>query len=232
MANTTEEIMKQMFETINTNYIEAIEANNDKFSEILSQLTTIELFSTYTKNIKIQDVMNEVFHDMVSSIYMSCNGMYRNAFVCLRSAIELSLSCVYFMDHNYEFMLWQLDEYDVKWSVLSNRETGVLSEKYLKLFIKEKDFNSIITKTEELYRMCSQYVHGKYLFMQTNLLKHPLQYNSDNFNQWYGYWLEEIKIISVIWTIRMHEDISSIDKIGKEKLKENMYDFNLGGMIE
>ena len=223
--------MQRMFTALNSNYTEAIEKNTGQFSRILLELNTIENFKEILENEKIKNVLNEVFHDLISSVYMASNGMYRNAYICLRSAIELALSLLYFMDHNYDFLLWQKNNYDVKWSVLNNNEVGVLSNKYLNLFVDGIDFSEFIKKVELVYHSCSEYVHGKYEFMQTNFMNMPIKYDEENFKKWGDCWIEEVKMINVLFSIRLNNNIKNLKSETIRQLKEDAIDMDLRGLI-
>ena len=134
LENTTSEIMQRMFASLENNSRVAVEKNKKIYSQIIMYLNSVEGFCDLLENEQIKLVMNEVCYDLISSVYMASNGMYRNAYICLRSAIELALAVLYFLDHNFDFLLWQENQYDVKWAVLNNKEQGVLSNRYLNLF--------------------------------------------------------------------------------------------------
>lgn len=81
-----------------------------------------------------------------------------------------------FLDDSFQVFL-KSDKYDVKWSVLNNRELGVLSNKYFNLFCEtEADFTDFIERVENIYHNCSEYVHGKFSFMQTNCMNTAIKY--------------------------------------------------------
>lgn len=103
MENTTSEIMQRMFASLENNSRVAVEKNEKIYSQIIMYLNSVEGFCDLLENEQIKLVMNEVCYDLISSVYMASNGMYRNAYICLRSAIELALAVLYFLDHNFDF---------------------------------------------------------------------------------------------------------------------------------
>ena len=107
MENTTNVIMQRMFSSLEINYRTAICENEEVYMQVIMYLNSVEKFSTLVEDEQIVLVMKEVCHDLISSVYMASNGMYRNAYICLRSAIELALAVLYFLDHNFDFLLWK-----------------------------------------------------------------------------------------------------------------------------
>lgn len=157
--------MQRMFSSLETNYRTAISENEEVYMQVIMYLNSVEKFCALVEDEQIVLVMKEVCHDLISSVYMASNGMYRNAYICLRSAIELALAVLYFLDHNFDFLLWKQNKYDVKWSVLNNRELGVLSNKYFNLFCEtEADFTDFIERVE-IY-----IIIARNMFMENSLL--------------------------------------------------------------
>lgn len=230
-GNDTEIIMSKMFDVLHENYKEAVEQNGSVFSQILISLSTAEGFCELIENINLQLVIQEVYHDLLSSVYMAANGMYRNAYICMRSALELTLAVLYFMDHNFDFLLWKQNLYDVKWSTLSDKEKGVLSNRYLGLFVENVDFSLFIENVETMYHICSEYVHGKYEFMQTNFMNMTVKYDTGSFSKWNEYWFKEVKLINCLLSIRLNSKLNQLRPEITYQLKEDAKDMNIGGII-
>lgn len=222
MENTTNVIMQRMFSSLEINYRTAICENEEVYMQVIMYLNSVEKFSTLVEDEQIVLVMKEVCHDLISSVYMASNGMYRNAYICLRSAIELALAVLYFLDHNFDFLLWKQNKYDVKWSVLNNRELGVLSNKYFNLFCETKaDFTDFIERVENIYHNCSEYVHGKFSFMQTNFMNTAIKYEPSVFKAWSEDWVEEVKVIILLFAVRLCKRVDELDGETKKQLLED-----------
>ena len=233
LENTTSEIMQRMFASLENNSRVAVEKNEKIYSQIIMYLNSVEVFCDLLENEQIKLVMNEVCYDLISSVYMASNGMYRNAYICLRSAIELALAVLYFLDHNFDFLLWQENQYDVKWAVLNNKEQGVLSNRYLNLFCESNtDFGRFIEKVEDIYHNCSEYVHGKYSFMQTNFMQTKIKYDSSIFKEWSENWFDEVKVITLLLAIRLHKKLGELNDEIKKQLAEDAKDYELRGVFD
>ncbi len=232
MENTTNVIMQRMFSSLETNYRTAISENEEVYMQVIMYLNSVEKFCALVEDEQIVLVMKEVCHDLISSVYMASNGMYRNAYICLRSAIELALAVLYFLDHNFDFLLWKQNKYDVKWSVLNNRELGVLSNKYFNLFCEtEADFTDFIERVENIYHNCSEYVHGKFSFMQTNCMNTAIKYEPSVFKAWSEDWVEEVKVIILLFAVRLCKRVDELDGETKKQLLEDAKDFELRGVF-
>jgi hypothetical protein len=129
--------------------------------------------------------------------------MYRNAFICLRSALELGLSFFYFVDNNFRYLQWKKNDFDMKWSLLQDNEVGILSKKYMKLFKNNFKEEIFIEEVQEVYRSCSEYVHGKYEFMHT-LHSQQILFDQGKFEEFAKTFLKVTKLIIVYMVIRFN----------------------------
>ena len=86
------------------NISKSIKENDKKLSEISLNIEVIEEITSRINN-DTQIILKEIIHDLISGLYSGLQALYRNAYISLRSGIELSLTYVYFLDHNYEYLL-------------------------------------------------------------------------------------------------------------------------------
>jgi hypothetical protein len=110
----------------------------------------------------------KMFENAAQEIDVSClsllSGLYRKAFVSLRLSMEMSFGAVYFSVHKLEYLEWQKGEKDIVWSVIIDKENGVLSKRFSNAFFPElsEEITKMNRETGELYRLLSEYVHGNY----------------------------------------------------------------------
>lgn len=197
----------------------SLKENNKKLDKVSLNIEIVEEIAANI-NSEPQIILKEVIHDLISALYSGLQALYRNSYISLRSAIELSLVYVYFLDHNYDYFFWKQDKYDVKWSVLENEEAGVLSEKYLSLFSKD-NFNILFRSCREIYRDCSQFVHGKYEYMHT--VRHQsLKYDKKTFDEFLNMLFKCTNVLIALLLIR-HGDLHlDIDETYKDTIEENL----------
>lgn len=220
-------IMKDMTDSLRVNINYTIENNPQSLSEMIIYLDLLDSWVAETNDLEANIVLKEVCYDLLTSLFIVSNGMYRNGYINLRSALELGLSFIYFVDNNYDFLLWQKNEYDMKWATLKNYENGIVSKKYLTLFNNKVDLDELINITENIYRQCSEYVHGKYEYMHTKINEQNIIYNKENFDIWSQMFLMVVKILIVFIGIRFNNKIEKLEEDKKILMDEIIREFKL-----
>jgi hypothetical protein len=109
-----------------------------------------------------KEILRTVSSQLESATFCACKGMYRQAFVSLRLALEMGLASAYFSVHKLELQEWLDGRGDIKWSSLICENDGVLSSRFSKAFFEEfgGDMDKYRDKAKSLYRQLSEYVHG------------------------------------------------------------------------
>lgn len=153
--------------TINKNIKDTIENHNSETGKLLLKMELIQQLGSIICS-SCLEVLEEVENDLLNSIIFMTQSFYRNSMMCLRSAIELSLSFIYYHDRNYEFLLWKNNRMDMTWAKLFDSNSSVISQKYLSLFISGNlKIDQLKETIKKHYHECSEYVHGKYKYMQS-----------------------------------------------------------------
>ena len=231
MFNTNiRDLMIRSSTSLSENAISSFEENSKEISEMMLSLEMLDIWVSRLNTFEQNAILKEVCYDLLSSIYISAQGMYRNAYISLRSAIELGLSFIYFVDRNFEYLLWKINDYDMKWSVLKDENEGILSKRYLSLFLGEQDVEELIQDIKNAYRQCSEYVHGKYKFMHT-IDEQKIPYQKDKFICWSSMFLDVAKLMNILLTIRFPSIANSFAEDKKMSLKDMLVDYRLGGLI-
>ena len=151
-------------------------------------------------------VLNEAIWDMFSSIYLAASGLYRTSFMALRSALELGLAFLYFHDHNYDYLLWKKNLFDLQWIKLSDPNEGIVTTFYLRFFCEglgEDKAKAICKDTKDLYRICSEYVHGKFIYMHT-INTNEIQFSEENLNEWHKLFHDLSRILIILILLRFN----------------------------
>jgi len=187
----------------------------EKESELLQLYSRFDLIDTIAKqfeNEKATEIYKEVLNDLLCSILFEYQGFYRNAFISLRSALELFMAFIYFLDRNYDYLLWKNNQLDVSWKKMLDPNVGITNERYFSLFISEKiDYTRITSELEDCYRKCSENVHGKYDFMST--ITNPfLEKNEKLFIDVYNTYFRLTDLIIAMISIRFNKSINTLDE--------------------
>ncbi|MGN0594835.1 MAG: hypothetical protein ACI4I6_06715 [Hominimerdicola sp.] len=154
-------------------------------------------------------VLYEAENDLLNSIVFACQGFYRNAFMCLRSSIELMFSFIYYYDRNYEYILWKSDCINTQWSTVTDIEKGVYNKKFYKIIWgREINLSGFIGKVTDAYHKCSQSVHGKYGYMQT-VTYSSIKYDDTSFYNYIKQFEEITEIIKIILYLRFKQELDN-----------------------
>lgn len=112
-------------------------------------------------------------------------GHYRNSFVSLRLFLELTLGAVHYSANRLELQEWLGGDRDLNWNALTDSENGVLSKRFARAFFPglQDEVPSYTRMAKNVYRECSEYVHGN---RQTHdLLPEGLGLQMDVFHLWH-----------------------------------------------
>lgn len=207
--NTNSDALIKVIDTLKENFIKSQEEKLNETNEILDKLELMEqIYNSMNEN-QAKTVFKEAQSDLFSSMVFCFQGYYRQAYICLRSSIELILSFLYYYDNHYDFILWKNDCIDMTWSQLTNPEKGVFNSKYLSLKYGERiNIEKCLQKFKDLYHLTSQYVHGKYEYMQ-RLLNDKIEYSEELISDFFKTSISIIEIEILILYIRFKDDINS-----------------------
>lgn len=123
-----------------------------------------------------------VTNQLEAALFSGITGMYRQAFTSLRLAFELGLGSIIFSVEKVSFYEWLQGKNDIRWSTITNTESGIFSERYLKAFFPEAIpiTDTLKCLSSSHYRELSEYVHGNNRTLITHGLK--LQYSDQSLN--------------------------------------------------
>lgn len=199
-------------------------------SEMYSHLEYLNEFKIIYPKMESVVIMDEVHSDLFNSIYLATKGMYRNAYISLRSALELGIGYLYFCDNNLDYLKWTKNKFDLSWSRLNDEKKGILTNEYLSLFyyngVVESNMLQLITKCKDTYRICSEYTHGKYGFMRTSLSS-KYDYNKDDFLNFVKYYKDTIFSIFCLHAIRFNANLVHLPGESFDEIESILKNFDL-----
>lgn len=207
--NTNTEALEQVINALNVNFKKSNEENVNDLNDFLFYIELLEQIYESIGESQSKDVLAEAQSDLLNSLIFCFQGYYRNANICLRSSIELILSFLYYYDHQYDFVLWQNDCIDMTWTQLTNQEKGVFNDKFLSIINgKNITINKCLDEFKELYHLTSQYVHGKYEYMQ-KMLNSKIKYSQPLVKQYFNTSYKILKLEIVVLYLRFVKEINS-----------------------
>lgn len=224
-----EKMIKSFRDELDDNISKSLEDNTKEFAAVV---LNIEIIEEIVGNINSASntILKEILHDLISGLYSGLQALYRNAYISLRSGMELTLAYIYFLDHNYDYLFWKKDEYDVRWSVLENSETGVLSEKYLSMFC-EDNFEKLFASCKVIYKKCSQFVHGKYEYMHT-FKQQSVKYDSEMYKDFLITIYKFTNAVMALLLIRHSNLHININEVYKSIIEENLKQLQLADTLK
>lgn len=206
---TNNESLTNVIDILKGNYIKTLELNMKDINDSLVRLDLINNISSIVKDDLVIDVLYETQNDLLNSLIFCLQCYYRQANICLRSAIELLLSFLYYHDNHYDFILWKYDKIDMSWTKLTNSEKGVFNEQFLNLIYgKSLDVAAIADDIRELYHSTSQYVHGKYDFMQ-RVITDKVEYSEKQNSEYFLIRKKIEELFCILLYIRFHDSLNS-----------------------
>ena len=168
--NTNNEALNEVINVLKTNFINSQAQKQSETNEMINSLELMELIYNSIPESATKTVFMEARSDLMNSMIFCFQGFYRQANICLRSSIELIISFLYYYDNQYDFVLWKNDCIDMTWSQLTNKDKGVFNSKFLSIvFESPLSIDKCLSEIQRMYHLTSQYVHGKYEYMQQRL---------------------------------------------------------------
>ena len=106
----------------------------------------------------------EALSEYRSMLLFWCMGLYKHAFISLRSYFEETLFGVQLSANEWKFRLWKNGSLDLYWSQITNENDGIFSSKFVDAFspLFCKEATGMRRIAIEVYRECSEFIHNNY----------------------------------------------------------------------
>lgn len=136
------------------------------------------------------------------SLMFAVSGLYKQAMESVRFSLEHALFSIMLSTNELHFRLWKSSSKDETWAEIVNPETGVYGDRFISAFAPELiDHGATLqTLARNVYRECSEYVHGNYSVMQEIPLR--IEYNEVLYNKFFEKADSVAYLISFALTIR------------------------------
>jgi hypothetical protein len=178
-------------------------------------LSIIEVFDIWInrlpKNDATKSLSREIFADAFMSVHLACFGLYKNAYMSLRSELETAMRLIYFSRHSLEYELWQNG--DEKWIHDLLKGSDVWGESF-KYFLYISEVNQLegsiqqnlklvngSARLKEIYSRLSKHVHSGGPFLQTRKVHLSPKYNQAEFDSWSEIYRDVQKYINILFAL-------------------------------
>jgi hypothetical protein len=156
-------------------------------------------------------LLKHAIHEVSLSLFLLVSGLYRPAYTSLRLFLELSLAAVHFSCNRLELAEWLAGRYDIKWSVLSDPDSGLFSPRYASAFFPQlrEDVNTYRAIGTKTYRELSEYVHGNPHTLE--LTVDGLAFNSSAHSKWLQHFRDAALVVHFAYALRFIGEVSPAD---------------------
>lgn len=229
-----------------TNY-ELLQEINRKAKENIEKLVTFGKMDDLNMCIAFSDDFNtwlsycgffseyrlvkEAQTECANSIYLCAQGLYKEAISTLRQCLEHTLFAVMLSTNDYQYRLWQAEKCDMSWTKLMDEQNGIFGVEFIRMYAKDLDPKGksmeLTTIAKEVYRECSEYVHGNY--KKLSVLSDVLVYNEKAFSQYTSYFQSVKYVICMALFIRFREILNEPNTL---KELESVINDNIGMLHE
>lgn len=171
----------------------------------------------FTSKKQVMQLLYESTLDIISSLFITFSGFYRQGMISLRSSLELTTLFVYYFDHSVEFNYF-IREDRYKGPLISEliNKHYFLVKKYCLLFIDKKVLKKELhTEIQNEYKKLSLYVHGRLKKLQT-LSSFTIGFNKQSLSEFMKEWEVVIGLSNTILAIRFWNDMDKMDKEKKD----------------
>ena len=225
---------RHMFETFNrwcqTNW-ESTLINHD--IEIKNLFHKSEIFDKWS-NILLSRVIPsklspEIYIDCFMSIHFACMGLYKYAYMSLRSELENVLRLIYFSTHPTEYNWWIKGEFNPQRNVWSDWQYFDKLE-YVKIFNKKNQvgeslFQLFQSQISTSYRTLSQSVHTSSASFQTRGIEVTPRYDFSEFKPWKDKFNEIQSYIHVILILSFLTEFNAASPSDQSTIIEKGIDY-------
>ena len=223
---TNYETLQQICERAKEN-IDMLNASGklDALSKCIAFVDDLHKWVSYCDNLKNYILVEEAQTECINSIYMCAQGFYKEAMTTLRQFFEHMLFAILLSTNDYKYRLWQVGKYDMSWSQIVDDQNGIFGKQFISVYAENLDevrSVELITIAKNVYRECSEYVHGN--FEKLSSLPDNLLFDESAIDQYMDYFSSAQYLICMALFIRFrrifneHETIAALESIITDNL--------------
>lgn len=153
-----------------------------------------------------KQLIPEIFMDSYTSVHFACMGLYKQAYVSLRAALETALRLVYFSRHPVEYKWWSEERTPFG-------STHVWGEGYIYFSnldevreLESKSHVKLFEGVKRVYKKLSRYVHSGAPYFQTTPDRFSPSYKFEEFMKWAATFKEAQKYVTVLLILGFAEE--------------------------
>lgn len=171
----------------------------------------IDCLQHMPQSILFQSALNEC---ATANLFCS-QGLYKHAMISLRLCLEHCLYAIYMSSNDFYFRRWKSGQEDMRWGSIKDKNTGIFSKSFIRAYAPEFEERSteLNTIVENVYRECSEYVHGNY--DKLNYLPGKAEFSEKMLSQYIKSFHSISYLLSIALVIRFKEYIVNEALLGR-----------------
>ena len=158
------------------------------------------------------------FREYQFALLAVAQGLYRQAFMALRLFFELVLGGIQLSANELELRLWLNNRTDTNWNSILEEQNGIFSARFLSVFCPEleEERGAVRTLAAQIYRECSEHVHGNP--RSSELVPEGISLSVELFNQWHALASSSHYVLTFVFTVRYFKSLTTEQKLGLEAI--------------
>lgn len=218
------------------NWEKTLKEHKRDIEKLITNISLFDIWKTKLQKIDVAKILiPEIFMDSYVSIHFAGYGLYKYAYMSLRSELETALRLVFFSAHPVEFKWWFNDDDDDKdWYSKTSDYPHVWGRRYfyfehleiIKKFEKQckdaakKLFGGDGYGIKGLYKELSGYIHSESGHFQTRLIPNRVSptYDREQFDKW-CYTYEKVQMyIHILLALGFAEEFKAMTPAKRDKI--------------
>lgn len=203
--------------------------HREEIEKILQKMSIFDIWSNILQDDRVAKILiPEIFMDAYVSIHFAGYGLYKYAYVCLRSELETTLRLVFFSTHEVEFKWWSEGNEWYKESVAGDvwgRGYVYFEQLYtIKKFEKSCDSNRKLFGGRKvgirgIYKTLSRFIHSGAGHFQTRPDRVSPKYKSGEYKEWIKTFRRVQEYINILLVLGFPEHFKNLSGAKQEKIK-------------
>lgn len=164
---------------------------------------------------QLDSLIDELFEDINSSLYLALLGQYRSAFMHMRSSIELSLQLLYFIHHPIEYSQWKEGNFLIKFNLLTE-----YIGKHPSISPTENS-GKLINEIVQKWKNYSKHIHGESpkFFQCEKQARKTNSFDRGDFEVWRKNYTYNIDLINKLYLLFFKADFNRFPKASRDILE-------------
>lgn len=219
----------------NRNWKETLSSNCAQLEELLALIELLDIWKIYLpKSDTVKQLRKEIVSDAYGSIHLACFGLYKYAYMSLRSQFETAARLIYFSSHPQEYELWKSG--NEQWTkLLKSSDVWGNNWTYFSYFFAEVEkLNNIPAimahnyalsldkgnspKLQGVYRKLSKYVHSVGPALQTRSGRLSPKYDQTEFTEWNNVFKDVQKYVNILFALCFVDEFKKMIPTEREQI--------------